>query len=216
MIVRLALAIAVLVRIGNKYWMFNFKVKRLDNFKFSQAELLKYYRTIKEDFQDLKWQPPGSMAAQAYSWAIQTKMLDVTKPCSPYHWPGDNPADFNSDFDTPTKLVFGFGAKILAHFPQAKQLVITVHAPGTQLPWHTDAETYLEDHWKIHLPIETNQHSLFQYEDEDFVLEAGSAYLVNTSLTHATYNQGTTERAHLIFKIPVSIVHDVITKQYEI
>ena len=196
--------------------MLDFKIQKLNNFKFSHAELVEYYLTIKEKYQNLKWQPPGNMASLAYSWAIQTKMLDTTKPCPPYHWPGDIDQTFNNDFNTPTALVFGFGEKLLNAFPQAKQLVITVHAPGTDLPWHVDKENYLDDHWKIHLPIETNSSSLFQYQQEDFVLETGHAYLVNTSVTHATSNKGHTERAHLIFKIPVSQVATILTTNYEI
>jgi hypothetical protein len=199
-----------------KYFMLNFKIRRLDNIKFSYQELLDYYHTIKSNYQHMKWTPPTDMSDMAYCWSIQTKMKDPSIPCSPYHWPGDDEKDFNSDFDTPTDMLFGFGQKILDTFSKVKQTVITVHRPGTKLPWHIDSETYLEDHWKIHLPIETNHQSYFQYEGEEFVLAAGHAYLVNTSINHATDNRGTTERAHLIFKVPVTTIPDILNNQYEI
>ena len=196
--------------------MLDFKIRRLDNIKFSYQDLLAYYNTIKQDYQHMKWIPPSDMADMAYCWSIQTKMKDPTRPCSPYHWPGDREEDFNSTFDTPTELVFGFAKRVIDIFPDVKQTVITVHTPGTKLPWHTDAETFLEDHWKIHLPIETNSQSYFQYDDEEFVLEAGHAYLVNTSINHATDNRGLTERAHLIFKVPVRAIPDILSNTYEI
>jgi len=192
-----------------------FKIKRLNNVKFNHAELIAYYQILKQDYDHMKWQaPPGEFSDLAYSWAIQTKMKDATRPCSPYHLPTDNENDFTGDFDTPTELIFCFGKKIIDAFPEVKQTVITVHYPGTKLPWHTDTEEQLEDHCKIHIPIETNDLSYFLYEDEKFVLETGHAYLVNTSIDHATDNRGTTERAHLIFKIPTRFVDDIINKEY--
>jgi hypothetical protein len=197
--------------------MLNFKIKRLDNIKFDHTELVAYYHTLKQHYQHLVWvAPPGEFADLAYSWAIQTKMKDPTKPCSPYHLPSDHTDDFAGNFDTPTELIFGFGKKIIDRFPQVKQTVITVHYPGSKLPWHIDTEEHLADHCKIHIPIETNNLSYFLYEGEKFVLETGHAYLVNTGINHATDNQGATERAHLIFKIPVSCVDDILNTEYTV
>jgi len=195
--------------------MLNFKIKRLDNIKFDHAELLAYYHTLKQDYRHMMWKPPpGEFAELICSWAIQTKMKNPALPCNPYHLPGDNPADFNNDFDTPTELIFGFSKKILDTFPDVKQTVITVHYPGTVLPWHTDTEEYLEDHYKIHIPIETNNQSYFQYRDEEFVLKTGHAYLVNTEIDHATDNRGITERAHLIFKVPTRCIDGILNTEY--
>ena len=194
----------------------DFKIKKLDNVKFSFKELEAYYHEIKRNYQKLKWTPPGEMSSQAYSWAIQTKLQDPTQPCGPYHWPGEDTSTFNNRYDTPTELIFGFGEKIISVFPEVKQTNITVHSPGTIIEFHIDKELELEDHFKIHFPIETNEDSVFQYEDEEFHLEAGSAYLVNTGILHGTNNRGITERAHLIFKIPASKVSEILNTAYEI
>ena len=143
-------------------------------------------------------------------------MKDPTLPCPAYHLPGESAELFAGDFDTPTELVFGFSKRIIDTLPGVKQMTIIVHAPGTVLPFHKDEEEELEEHWKIHIPIETNEHSLFQYEDEEFVLAVGHAYLVNTSLTHGTDNQGLTERAHLIFKIPSARVEEILNSEFDI
>jgi hypothetical protein len=112
----------------------------------------------------MKWEPPpGEFADLICSWAIQTKMKNPDLPCDPYHLPDTATEDYNSDFNSPTKLVFGFAKKIIETFPDIKQTVITVHYPGTALPWHIDTEEYLEDHYKIHIPIETNTQSYFSF-----------------------------------------------------
>lgn len=195
--------------------MLDFKIKRLDNIKFDHAELVDYYLILKQNYQHMMWEPPpGEFQDLICSWAIQTKMKNPSLPCNPYHLPGETPTDFNNDFDTPTELIFGFASKILKSFPDVKQTVITVHHPGTTLPWHIDNEEYLEDHYKIHIPIETNSQSYFQYRDEEIVLHPGYAYLVNTSIDHATDNRGITERAHLIFKVPTRCIDLILNTEY--
>lgn len=190
--------------------MLNFKIEKLDNIKFSFNELTEYYQTIKSNYKHLECR--SEIFPNGYSYAMQTKLADPNVPCPPFHMPGET--GVNNNFDTPTPLMFGFAKKILDNFPYAKQLVITVHGPGAQIEFHTDVELFLpEEHVKIHFPIETNNASYFQYDQEDFVLETGSAYLVNTTIPHGTDNQGTTERAHLIFKVPVSSVTDIINKE---
>jgi hypothetical protein len=159
----------------------------------------------------MKW---TALDNTVYGWAIQTKLKDVTLPCSPFLWHADSDKNFNNDFDTPTEMLFGFGKKIVDTFPHVKQTLINVHCAGASLPWHID--TYLGDHWKIHFPIESNNKNFFQYEGEEFVLTPGNVYLVNTSVNHATDNRGKTERAHLIFKVPVRSISDILSKQYEI
>jgi hypothetical protein len=79
--------------------MLDFKIKRLDNVKFNHAELVAYYQILKHNYDHMKWQaPPGEFSDLAYSWAIQTKMKDASRPCSPYHLPTDNENDFIGNF----------------------------------------------------------------------------------------------------------------------
>jgi len=195
--------------------MMEFKIQRLDNVEFNFDELVDYYHDLKNHHQDMKWEPPpGEFADLICSWAIQTKMKNPDLPCDPYHLPDTVTEDYNSDFNSPTKLVFGFAKKIIETFSDIKQTVITVHYPDTILPWHIDTEEYLEDHYKIHIPIETNTQSYFRYRDEQFVLQTGHVYLVNTGIEHSTENRGLTERAHLIFKVPVRYISELLNTKY--
>ena len=190
--------------------MLNFKVEKLTNVKFSFEELLDYYKEVKDRYKHLECRSP--VFPNGYSYAMQTKLSNPNLPCPPFHMPGE--LGVNNSFDTPTPLMFGFAQKILDNFPYAKQLVITVHGPGAQIEFHTDDELFLpEEHIKIHIPIESNDKSYFQYDRENIVMEPGSVYLVNTTIPHGTDNQGQTERAHMIFKVPVSAVDDILTKE---
>jgi hypothetical protein len=190
--------------------MLTFNVEKLSNIKFSFDELTSFYKTIKKDYQSMEYR--SKVFPNGYSYAMQTKLADPTQPCFPYDAPGEEASNYK--FDTPTPLMFGFAKKLLDAFPYAKQMVITTHGPGAQIEFHIDKELYNdEEHVKIHIPIETNDSSYFQFEDEEVVLECGSVYLVNTTVPHGTINKGTTERAHLIFKVPLSSVDNILTKE---
>jgi hypothetical protein len=194
--------------------MLDFKIKKLDNISFNFQELTEYYAMLKSDYQKLKWWPKDSPVEQGYGWAIQSKFWDPTIPCPCYHFPWDEGKDCNNNFDTPTELVFGFADKILKNFKNAKQTILMVHGAGTTIDFHIDKEVWLaEEHLKIHVPIESNDKSYFQFDDEEFVLSPGSMYLVNTTLNHGTANLGLNERAHLIFKIPMSSIESILTQQ---
>jgi hypothetical protein len=191
-----------------------FTIKELDNVTFSFQELLDYYAIIKEQHQDLKWVPNFESQFTGHAWAIHTKLADITIPCAPLHlppeWVPPSPTD-NNQFDTPTKLLFGFAEKCINAFPCARQASITVHNPGSIIDAHIDKEIYCdEEYFKIHIPITGNDQSYFIFDNERFVLTPGKIYLVNTSLMHSTNNLGSTDRAHLIFKVPVSKVPEIL------
>lgn len=195
----------------------NFKIKKLENLKFNYIELLSYYNTIVKDFQYLKWVPTGIIdeldhsIKHMYSWAIQSNYKDIEIPCPPYHIDTESVlSDPNDTFSNPTKLVFGFGKKIVNLFPEVRQTSIAGHPPGTKIQLHPDNDEFL----KIHIPIKTNPKSWFIFEDEKFNLEIGSAYLINTTILHGTYNEGDTDRVHLIFKFPTRLTDDILNNDW--
>lgn len=195
----------------------NFKIKKLENVKFNYNELLNYYNQIVNDFQYLKWAPDGSIdeldhsVKGIYSWAIQSNYIDPNIPCPPYHI--DSKSEFidpTNSFSIPTKLVFGFGKKIVDSLPKVRQTGIVGHPPGTKIQLHPDNDEFI----KIHFPILTNPNAWFFYEDERFNLEIGSAYLVNTILPHGTFNEGNTDRVHLICKIPTQLLDEILNNEW--
>ena len=195
----------------------NFKVKKLENLKFNHIELLSYYNKVVAEYQHLKWVPTGIIdeldhsVKEIYSWAIQSNYVDPTIPCPPYHIDVDSLlVDPENSFSNPTDLVFGFGKQIVNLFPEIRQTSISGHPPDTKIQLHPDNDEFL----KIHIPIETNPNAWFFFEDEKFNLEIGSAYLINTILPHGTFNEGDTDRVHLIFKFPTKLVDKILSNMW--
>ena len=195
----------------------NFKVKKLDNLKFDPEELQYYYKQVVENFSHLKWTPTEQTnkldhnVDDIYSWAIQSNYTDPNIPCPPYHIDTKSAmVDPENKFSTPTKLIFGFGKKIVEAFPEVRQTGIAGHPPGTKIQLHPDNDEFL----KIHIPIKTNPKAWFFFEDEKFNLEVGSAYLINTILPHGTFNEGDTDRVHLIFKFPTKLVDEILNNEW--
>ena len=196
--------------------MLDFKIKKLDNLKFSQDELFDYYNTVIRDFQHLKWTPPKHMdtlthdVSTMYSYAAQSNLKDPNIPCPPYHIDDGNERTPDNDFSVATPLLFGFAKKIVDTMPSIRQTGIACHPPGTRIDLHADNDYFL----KIHIPIVTNDNAWFFFKTDRFNLEAGSAYMVNTALLHGTSNMGNTDRIHLLFKFPYHLADTILNTEY--
>ena len=192
--------------------MFDFDIKELPNFKFSLQELKDYYTKVSQ-YDNLKWQPDSTNTLDhkvndVYSWAIQSNLKDATKPCPPYDIKHDT--EVLGTFDNPTELVFGFGKYIVDAIPNIRQTVISAHPPNTVIQQHTDNTEFV----KVHIPIQTNDQSYFVFGDSKYNLQEGKAYLINTTNQHGTINQGDTDRIHLIFKIPIDNVDELLNTDW--
>lgn len=77
--------------------------------------------------------------------------------------------------------------------------LVTIHTPGTKLITHQDAS----DKIRVHIPIHTNNNSTWIIDGEEFFMEPGWAYVVNTSLPHSVENKGNSDRIHLYGKLKV-------------
>lgn len=192
--------------------MLDFDIKELTNFKFSLEDLKDYYAKVSE-YHNLKWQPTSTdtldhKVSNLYSWAIQSNLKDATKPCPPYDIKDDN--DVIGTFDNPTDLVFGFGKILIDAIPNIRQTVISAHPPRTVIQQHIDNIEYV----KVHIPIQTNDQSYFVFGDSKYNLQEGKAYIVNTTNQHGTINQGDTDRIHLIFKIPIDTVDELLNTEW--
>lgn len=188
----------------------DFDIKELPNIKFSIESLREYYETVKNNFQHLKWTANGfdqknHKVSELYSWAIQSNLKDISKPCPPYDIKHD--IEVIGTFDNPTELLFGFGKIVVDAIPNIRQTVISAHPRGTVIEQHIDNTEFL----KIHIPIYTNDESYFSFGDKNYNLQAGKAYLVNTTKSHGTVNDGTDDRIHFIFKIPIGSIDEILT-----
>ena len=192
--------------------MLDFDVKELPNLKFSMQDLTTYYNEVKTH-ETLKWTPKDTDTLNhnvngIYSWAIQSNLKDAKKPCPPYDIKHDDTV--LGTFDNPTDLIFGFGKYIVDAIPNVRQTVISAHPPETVIQQHIDNTEYV----KVHIPIETNPKSYFSFGDTNYTLKVGKAYLINTTRPHGTNNSGDTDRIHLIFKIPINSVDELLNTEW--
>ena len=187
----------------------DFLVKELD-INFSFADLEQYFENVENNYNYLKWTSELKEETSGYQkhsidgvygWGIQSNLDDLNIPCPPY-----NVAKNGTDDYRDTALVFGFANKIRTKLPYSRQLSIAAHPPGTKINLHTDSDTYV----KVHIPISTNDNAYFNFEDQQFVLQPGKMYLVNTNALHGTSNEGDSYRTHLFFKIPADKVNEII------
>lgn len=199
----------------------NFDIKELPNVHFDYNELLDYFNNVVKHNEQLRFTiPPRDLSIDQsiypphfddsvgiYGYGIQSNLDDVTKPLVP---PGDfKQIKSKNSFTKPTVLLQGFAQKILDAFPYCEELGITCHIPGSKLHPHIDKD----NHMRIHLPIQTTDKSYFIYENK-YVLETGKCYLVNTKRTHSTENHGDLDRIHLLFKVPLDKIDEIISKDY--
>ncbi len=200
--------------------MLNFLVKRLDNFKFSTAELLEYYNAVEKNFEHLRWHAKGTVVDNAEhsvsdlsGWAVQSNFKDPSGVICPYDivvLRDQDLIDESSNYQNKTKIAFGFAEKIINTVSYASMLSIVDHPPTTALKEHRDYDIFL----KVHIPIRTNPDSYFIFGEEKFVLEVGHAYLINTTELHKTDNQGSTARTHMIFRIPMDQVENFLATEF--
>jgi hypothetical protein len=201
--------------------LIDFDVFELPNFKYDHTELLDYYKSIETNHQDMKWTlEPRDLSKNSklypsgyddsvgiYGYAIQTNMKD-SAACSPAY----NVKTIDEELKLPyatnrTKLLYGFAQKLLDKLPYIEEMVITGHIPNSKIHMHIDNDINV----RVHLPILVNNSSYFIYQDK-YVLEQGKAYIVNTSIMHSTDNQGDTDRVHLLFKIPLGRVKELMSQ----
>ena len=98
----------------------------------------------------------------------------------------------------PRECFTGYGLELVqAMSVRSKKWLVTIHTPGTKLINHQDSP----DKIRVHIPIHTNDQSKWIIDGEEFHMEPGWAYLVNTTLIHSLENKGTTDRIHLYGKV---------------
>jgi len=106
--------------------------------------------------------------------------------------------DNDNDELNPRKCFTGYGLDIVQSLPvRSKKWLVTMHSPGTKLITHQDAP----DKIRVHIPIHTNADSNWVIGDEEYHMEVGWAYLVNTTIPHSVENKGYGYRIHLYGKV---------------
>jgi hypothetical protein len=213
----------------------DFNIIELPNFQANLEELRKYYQILKKHYWHRRWpqhfeeksyagikkevydrlESVGYQVRGLYSWNLMTIYVESDEPPVPFDLKGtgychpDTP--LLEGYTRPTDLMFGWPKHLLSQMPWAHQAMITIHPPGTTLAWHMDRkEGQLTDFVRIHIPLYSNLDSWFNFRDQNYCLEAGKAYLINTNREHMTTNQGQEERVHFLFNIPFDKIDQIL------
>jgi hypothetical protein len=99
-----------------------------------------------------------------------------------------------------TPMLFGIAKRITELFPESSRMALSVIKPTTHLKQHSD-ENFL---WRVHLPIYSEEGSIWSTEEGEVHFEVGSAYLCDTRNLHSVSNNSNSERVHLLFALPES------------
>jgi aspartyl/asparaginyl beta-hydroxylase (cupin superfamily) len=106
--------------------------------------------------------------------------------------------DNDNDELNPRSCFNGYALDLVKSLPfRSKKWLVTVHTHGTKLITHQDAA----DKLRIHIPIHTNNQSKWLIDGEEYFMNPGWAYLVNTTLPHSVENLGNSKRIHLYGKV---------------
>lgn len=191
------------------------------NFLVDIEQLQEYYRTLQTEYSEYQWSVKEfskkegynadkmSNSLPNYGWAITTEVLDETSKSNP-PWPEVlNKYSYDSKTLNPerkTPLIFGIVQKLFEAIPYVHQVLISVFPPTGGTISHVDQDFLL----RVHIPIFTNDKNRWLANDKYFYFkELGTAYLCDTRIMHAAFNDGKTDRVHLVFAFEDKYLEDI-------
>lgn len=70
--------------------------------------------------------------------------------------------------------------------------------PNSYIKMHKDSGYHLENNWRCHVPIQTNNSIKFKVDTEELHFKEGHGYIINNQKLHGVDNPSPHERIHLI------------------
>ena len=191
------------------------------NFSVNLQDLRDYYYTLKTkyDHLDWSWERCGDTivkqwkdAAYAdpsnlltHGWAVQSNLKDLTIPCPPWNISTLETAEYRN-----TELVFGIIEKLQASIPYGYRWAVSVQCPGGKVSLHSDQD----DEYTVWIPIYTDGVAIIfetPNKDTEYCLESdGSAYLLDTTVPHYTYNVSEEDRVTIIIRLNKKYVNELL------
>jgi hypothetical protein len=175
---------------------------------------------IQSDFiENTKNYPIVQISKNTFGWSITSSNGDyrdgfLSKSNPNFHSTAKTEEDLYKELESagvkpidqycvPTPLFKGEIVSIYEQLKQNKCALFRIRyrlmPPGGKIDFHRD---YPE--WKygvrLHIPVFTNDQCRFEYnkQSESMHMPEGSSYLVKVNLEHRAYNNGGTERVHII------------------
>lgn len=198
----------------------------LTKLKFSVdiKELYDYYNTLTSKFQHLNWswekcgntiveqwrdaayEDPANLLT--HGWAIQSNLKDISLPCPPWNISTLETVDYRN-----TELAFGIIKRLQDAIPYGYRWSVSVQPPGGKVSQHSDQE----DEATVWIPIYTDGVAItFVTPDKTtgYCLNSdGSAYLLDTTVPHFTYNNSKQDRVAIIFRLNVKHLDQLLAVQ---
>ena len=191
------------------------------NFSVDIKELHEYYNTLNTKFQHLDWSwdrcgdtivkqwrdaayaDPANLLT--HGWAIQSNLKDITLPCPPWNISTLETTEYRN-----TELAFGIIERLQAAIPYAYRWAVSVQPSGGKVSLHSDQE----DECTVWIPIYTDGVAItFITEEKNtgYCLDSdGSAYLLDTTVPHFTYNDAVQDRVAIIFRMQQTHINDLL------
>jgi hypothetical protein len=191
------------------------------NFNVDIDELHEYYNILDTQFQHLDWSwakcgdsivkqwldaahaDPANLLT--HGWAIQSNLKDITLPCPPWNISTLETVEYRN-----TELAFGIIKRLQSAMPYGYRWAVSVQPSGGKVTLHSDQK----DEATVWIPIMTSGNSI-TFVDQDIHhnlnLEAdGSAYLLDTTIPHFTYNATNQDRVTIIFRIKQTDISELL------
>jgi len=159
----------------------------------------------------------GNVSAWSVSWPINRDI-----PC-PSRFQADpnvypeikdiSQMDFAETAHPQPRYVFGILEKLLNRLSERalRQMLVSNHPAGLQVANHVDSDLK-----KLHIPLYTNSNAVFTFGENDervYQMEVGKIYIINPIVPHGTFNGGDTERTHLLSRIDLDYIPEVVGMQ---
>jgi len=183
------------------------------NFSLDIDQLRDYYNQLQTNYKDHIWRVKDvaekdeftakrvAASIPNYGWAITTEVLDENSKSNP-PWPEVlnefSYAEKSLKPERITELSFGIIKELLEKIPYAYHVILSVFPPGGATIPHTDQDFLL----RVHVPIFTNKDVVWLADEKYHNMHIpGQAYICDTRIMHAAYNDSKEDRVHLIFAV---------------
>jgi hypothetical protein len=190
------------------------------DFSVNIQELRSYYNLLNTEYKHLNWSwdrcgntvvkqwrdaaytDPANLLT--HGWAIQSNLKDLTIPCPPWNISTLETTDYRN-----TELVFGIIERLQAVMPFGYRWAVSVQPPGGKVSLHSDQD----DELTVWIPIHTSGVAItfVTSNNIDYSLESdGSAYLLDTTFPHYTYNSSEQDRVTIIVRLNKKYVTELL------
>lgn len=158
--------------------------------------------TVVKQWRDAAYTDPANLLT--HGWAIQSNLKDLTIPCPPWNISTLETTDYRN-----TELVFGIIERLQAVMPFGYRWAVSVQPPGGKVSLHNDQD----DELTVWIPIYTSGVAItFVVSNNiDYSLESdGSAYLLDTTFPHYTYNSSEQDRVTIIVRLNKKYINELL------